>query len=1051
MARRDPKPADSEATSPAPLPLPALLVAFVLSGAAGLIYESVWSRYLGLFVGHGAYAQVIVLVIFMGGMAAGALAVARISERIADPLRLYAWVEAAAGVLGLLFHPAFVALTELAYRSIFPAFGESFALQAVKWGIAGLLILPQSVLLGATFPLMAAGVARRRRKEPGRVVALLYFANSLGAAAGVLLAGFWLVSIGGLRGTLAAAAILNLVVAGGVLWIARRGAAAPIGEGEVPDAAPSSLAPGPTEMPRRIPGEIARRTPGEIAAKPAGGPAPVARGDHAAPPAAWLPPLLIGVSFGTAVASFVYEIAWVRMLSLVLGSATHSFELMLSAFILGLALGALWLHRRADRFTRPLEVLAAAQWAMGALALGTLPLYAWSFQWMAAIVNGLEHAPRGYEMFSLARYAICLAVMLPATFCAGITLPLITRILMRSGGERAIGAVYGANTIGSILGAALAGLALLPWLGLERLLAAGAALDIGLGVLLLALPRPERNVRQVAFAALGGLLVIVMVMVTVRLDPLRLVSGVYVTGRVPAKSESQVLYYHHGRTATVSVRVSGGLQTLSTNGKADASIDMTRLTADSSQRRAPLTGDESTQFLAGMVSLAYAAQAKSAAVIGMGSGMTSHVLLGSPRLEKLVTIEIEPDMIEGARLFLPANQRVFEDRRSKFVIDDARSYFAASRERFDLIVSEPSNPWVSGVSGLFTDEFYRRVKSSLTEDGVLAQWIHLYSLDDDLVLTVLAALHRNFRDFHVRMVSRSDCMVLATDREGGLVPDWNVILEPGLQADLARTPPLAPRRLDATWVGDRATFAPLLERTRPNSDFMPLLDLGAERARFRKAFAIGMLRLHADRHSVAAIRAAAVPLPDMGDELFAPIPRFADLAQNAHFRSALAKKPAVVDSEEAKRLFAAVERFERVMAPGRADPQEWLTNAVLSEEDFHRGSIGSPDPVFFARTRDIAERGRAPRPVHLVLDWLWSLESRDYRRAAVLTDSLLIIPPRQGKPWLDPALFLDGGATAKLAVGDTLGARRVALAAGMGADPGPDLRARLIHAAITRK
>src|SRR5881296_3381108 len=141
MRRRDRIP------SSRPVPLFGLAAAFVLSGAAGLVYESVWTRYLGLFVGHGAYAQTIVLVTFMGGMAVGALAVAARSERLEDPLRLYALVEAAAGALGLLFHPAFVALTGLAYQAWFPALGESAALQALKWSLAALMILPQSVLL----------------------------------------------------------------------------------------------------------------------------------------------------------------------------------------------------------------------------------------------------------------------------------------------------------------------------------------------------------------------------------------------------------------------------------------------------------------------------------------------------------------------------------------------------------------------------------------------------------------------------------------------------------------------------------------------------------------------------------------------------------------------------------------------------------------------------------------------------------------------------------------------------------------------------------------
>ncbi|HEY9230435.1 MAG TPA: fused MFS/spermidine synthase, partial [Gemmatimonadaceae bacterium] len=198
-----------------------LYVVFVLSGAAGLIYESIWTRYLGLFVGHSAYAQVIVLVIFLGGMSLGALLVGRRTERLTRPLFWYAIVELVTGVIGLVFHDVFVATTNFTYASIFPAIGLGMAQTIAKWGIASLLILPQSVLLGMTFPLMSAGVVRRIPARAGSALAMLYFANSLGAAFGVLAAGFWLVAIAGLPGTLLVAAIINIVVAAIVIVAVR--------------------------------------------------------------------------------------------------------------------------------------------------------------------------------------------------------------------------------------------------------------------------------------------------------------------------------------------------------------------------------------------------------------------------------------------------------------------------------------------------------------------------------------------------------------------------------------------------------------------------------------------------------------------------------------------------------------------------------------------------------------------------------------------------------------------------------------------------------------
>ena len=190
-----------------------LYAVFILSGAAGLIYESIWSRYLGLFVGHSAYAQIIVLTIFLGGMSLGAWLAGKRSDRLSEPLIVYAFLELAIGAIGLVFHDVFVWTTALSYDAIFPLLaGSPILLTIVKWTIASALILPQSVLLGTTFPLMSAGVLRLVRNEPGRVLSLLYFANSLGAAGGVLIAGFYLLRAAGLPGTLLAAAIVNAVV-----------------------------------------------------------------------------------------------------------------------------------------------------------------------------------------------------------------------------------------------------------------------------------------------------------------------------------------------------------------------------------------------------------------------------------------------------------------------------------------------------------------------------------------------------------------------------------------------------------------------------------------------------------------------------------------------------------------------------------------------------------------------------------------------------------------------------------------------------------------------
>ncbi len=199
-----------------------LLGLFVVSGFTGLIYESIWSHYLKLFLGHAAYAQSLVLAIFMGGMAAGSWAVAHYSLRIRRLLRAYALVEGLIGLLGLLFHRAFIAASDFSFATAIPRLASAGWIQLYKWTLASVLILPQSVLLGMTFPLISGSLIRRWPQRPGETLATLYFANSLGAAIGVLISGFVLIDAVGLPGTIRVAGILNLALALAVLMLDSR-------------------------------------------------------------------------------------------------------------------------------------------------------------------------------------------------------------------------------------------------------------------------------------------------------------------------------------------------------------------------------------------------------------------------------------------------------------------------------------------------------------------------------------------------------------------------------------------------------------------------------------------------------------------------------------------------------------------------------------------------------------------------------------------------------------------------------------------------------------
>jgi spermidine synthase len=771
-----------------PVPRWVFFAVFTISGFSGLIYESIWSHYLKLFLGHAAYAQSLVLMIFMGGLAIGSWLVARLSQRWRAPLLAYAIVEGVIGVLALVFHKTFVSMSDAFYLSILPSVDPAWLGGLLKWSAAALLILPQSVLLGMTFPLMSTGVIRRYPDQQGSSLSMLYFTNSIGAAVGVLVSGFWLIALVGLPGTIMTAGLLNVALAL-VVWMLTK-------LDPNPDAAPIATAIAPSA------------------------------GNQS------LAPLFLAAAAITGASSFMYEIGWLRMLSLVLGSTTHSFELMLSAFITGLAFGGLWIKRRIDRIEDAVRFSGWIQVLMGAAAVLTLPLYVQSFDWMAIILLGLKQNEFGYAMFTGLSQGITLLIMVPTTFLAGTTLPLFTHVLMRHReGERAIGRIYAANTLGAIAGVLVAVHVLMPLLGLKALIGIGAALDVGLGIVLLARSGADRRVRVMLKGALVGATALAIVMVGVHLDPRRLGSGVYRYRTAELDPKTNVLFYKDGKTASISLTSRGSVVTIATNGKPDASIEM--------DPARPSVPDEITMVMAGTLPLVYAPDARRVANIGLGSGLTTQTLLGDPSIERVDTVEIEAAMAEAARGFGDRVDRTFTDPRSTIHLEDAKTFFSQQKQAYDAIIAEPSNPWVSGVSSLFSDEFYRRISQYLTEDGVLVQWLQLYEFNDDLALSVLKGLSRHFADYDIYNTDNVDILIVAK-RSGRLPePSFDRIFRGPLAAEVARVGLKGPNDLLVRRTGSRRVLEALLAEAHvpANSDYFPFLDLNAGEARFREDIA----------------------------------------------------------------------------------------------------------------------------------------------------------------------------------------------------------------------
>lgn len=971
--------------------MPVLVLLFLVSGAAGLIYESVWARYLGLLAGHSAYAQVIVLVIFLGGMAIGSFAASRWSERIERPLRAYAAIEGIVAVLAIAFPLAFAAATHLAYDVVLPALPSGIASTAAMWTIAALLILPQSILLGATFPLMTTGALRMRAGRPGASIALLYFANSFGAAIGALVEGFVLLGAFGLDGTLRVAAALNVLAAVGTLAVSMRAEHQPL--------------PTPDALPERSTGAPPRSRDVIVTA-------------------------LLALSFATAFSSFCYEIAWTRLLSLVHGSATHSFEIMLSAFVLGLALGALWVSRVADGSGSRLVLLGVLQWAMGIAAIATLPLYSKTFDWSAALLTSVRDNAGGYRLYSIGRYAMTLGVMLPATFLAGTTLPLITRVLLDRSGERAVGRVYGINTVGSIVGVMTAALILVPMIGLTGVLITGAIVDVAFGVLLVTWGRSGSGGQGWRVATGGAAVATLAVLIAIPkispLSPTRLDSGVYRYGFMPREGVFRYLFHRDGRTATVSVRQDAGdtnaLLALSTNGKPDASVvpAWIRPYVDG-QPKMVLDQDMSTQLLLPLLVLAHAPAAGVGAVVGQGSGISSHILLASPALRRLYTIEIEPQMIEGSRLFHPGNRRVFDDVRSTFVIDDARAFLSSRGPLLDFVVSEPSNPWVSGVSGLFTVEFYERVRTRLTPGGVFVQWFHLYELDDATVTSVLAGLDRAFDDYRVYLTSNTDVVIVAA-AGGPLRPaDWRVARMPTLAAELSHFNPLDDELLEAMELGGRRVLHPYVSQKTPNSDIRPVLDLNAERLRFQRSFAAGFRDVIEGRFDWIAMlerrtrgfgRAEDTPAP----EIFRALAR----ARGAMLRSPDENAALLADDSTRKAAWRRA-MFMSALDQPPSDWTSWLEDFRAVETDLHLGTVGVADEAFYAAVRAYATTHMAPIGVRASVDFLHGLAAGNDAEASN-AGNILAAHQMMGGTWIPTELLRRGLAVARMRMDNRGGA-----------------------------
>jgi hypothetical protein len=448
-------------------------------------------------------------------------------------------------------------------------------------------------------------------------------------------------------------------------------------------------------------------------------------------------------------------------------------------------------------------------------------------------MSAVQRSENGYVLFLAGSAALAILVMLPAAFFAGMTLPLFTAALLRDRqGEAVIGKVYAANTLGAITGVLAAVHVLIPLVGVKLALVIAGLVDAALGIYLLRFYSEGESRRAYVIGALGAAAIAIVTVQFARVDPLVLTSSVYRSGRAAQTEGTKLHYLRDGKTATVSLaQAAEGTAWIATNGKSDASIQM-----DASK---PRSIDEVTMVLASALPLLSHPGPATVAVIGFGSGLSTHTILGSPAPKLVNTIEIEAAMVEGARLFGPFVARAYDDRRSEIRIDDARTYFATGARSYDVIVSEPSNPWVSGVAGLFTLEFYEFIVRHLNPDGLLVQWVQAYEISDPLVATMLRALVERFRHVDMYLSNNTDLIMLASPE--GPVPamDWSRVAVEPLAGELARQGLARPSDFVLRKIMDERTIRAytLMFGAKPHSDYYPTVSLIGPMDRHRGAVA----------------------------------------------------------------------------------------------------------------------------------------------------------------------------------------------------------------------
>lgn len=710
---------------------------FFLSGAAALIYEIVWTRYLGLVFGGSHLAVTTVLAIFMAGLALGSYFIGRRIDSHKNLLRLFGYLELGVGASALLFvvlmriyPPIYIKLAQFAPES-------NLYLSGIRIAFAVMALIIPATLMGGTLPVLTT-FSDRLLKGAGVRLSFLYACNTMGAVCGAAATGFVMLRSFSMGKTLATAVAINLFV----------GLAAIALQQKVTTARPEDL---PTE-------------PGLATVYPDEGK------DN-------LLPFKL-VLWGIGVSGFCamgYEILWNRILSIVIGASTYGFTLLLIAFLSGIGAGSAScglffrimnkLHRQSPLSSYSLvTAFGSTQVIIGITALLAtinfrhLPSFAaFLHDYFLANQPGSEY----FQMLQIANLVLAFSIMFTPAFFMGLAFPLAGTVHCRYRRQVgfAVGELLSFNTIGAILGAVVSGYILIYLFGIQRSLQIIIITNIGYGLLVIASLKEGKTLRRLtSLAVMTVLMIPIFSPGMLRIwDPK--IYAVYQSNKPEAYGSPEeiremlanmdVRYYAEGAQSIVSAVQSTDTLFFITNGRVEAS--------NAHQ-------DMQCQYLLGHLPMLLHKNPRQVFVLGTGSGMTLGAVSVHPSVEKITLAEIEPGVLGVARTFGIDNHYILNkpDPRLKIVFNDGRNHLLTTKDRFDVITADPVHPWFSGAGYLYSTEYFRLASQRLNPGGIICQWLPLYELTSENLQSVVRTIRANFA-YTMIWVTHYDAEIVASN------------------------------------------------------------------------------------------------------------------------------------------------------------------------------------------------------------------------------------------------------------------------------------------------